>query len=143
MKLSSKVDSSETTQEFYTSLPNVKNDILDLEKFYATKRASDRVEEVENSLRRSFSDKVNGQIYEYLKGDNSYKRDFWRKFINLMSIFEDREQENTAILDESTYGEEETVVVLPKKDENSETSILNYMEKGWEDGEYSVGKLKS
>ena len=92
MKLSSRVDSSETTQEFYTSLPNVKNDILDLEKFIATKKASDRVEEVENSLRRSFSDKVNGQIYEYLKGDNSYKRDFWRKFINLMSIFEDREQ---------------------------------------------------
>ena len=34
-------------------------------------------------------------------------------------------------------------MVLPKKDENSEASILNYMEKGWEDGEYSVGKLKS
>ena len=65
----------------------MKNSILALEKFKATKRVSDRVEEVENSLRRSFSDKVNGQIYEYIKGDNAYKRDFWRKFINLMSIF--------------------------------------------------------
>lgn len=60
-----------------------------------------------------------------------------------MSIFEDVEVENTAILDESSYGDEESVVVLPKRDEAIETSILNYMVKGWDDGEYSVGKLKS
>ena len=44
-----------------------------------------------------------------------------------MSIFEDRDLENTAILDESTYADEEVVVVLPKRDEAVEISILNYM----------------
>ena len=94
-----KVDSSDTTQAYYTILPNLKNNIAELESLKATKRVNDRVEDVETSLRRSFSDKVNGQIYEYIKGDNAYKTDFWRRFMNQMSIFEDREMENTAILD--------------------------------------------
>lgn len=68
MKLSQKLDSSETTQAYYAALPVLKNHILELEKYRATRKVVDRVEQVELNLRRSFSDKVNGQIYDYAKG---------------------------------------------------------------------------
>lgn len=40
-------------------------------------------------------------------------------------------------------GEQDSTAVIPKKDEAIEATIIQYVKKGWEDGEYAVGKFKN
>lgn len=39
--------------------------------------------------------------------------------------------------------EDSTFVVIPKKDDQTEDLILEYIFQGWQDGEYSSDKIKS
>jgi hypothetical protein len=50
-------------QEYYSLLPSVKANLQQYRRFRATRRAGERIEEMEGKIRRSFSDKVNEKIF--------------------------------------------------------------------------------
>jgi hypothetical protein len=87
-------------------------------------------------------------IYQYAVGKISpYRKNYWDKFRYKTDILEEEkdEQEGTVILDESTIVEDDLVVdqVKLSLQVDSEQLILKNIVRGWNEGEYAVGGLKS